>query len=160
MMTFPEEFDSVFRYIVVTSRRAEQLMQGAKPRIESRHTKPTLIAKDEVDHNLVSWHVLTAEEIEAERQAMVEQYRAEVGADVAGEPARPIEDVLPTAHGPEGAEVLEEKVERDDEVARLARLLGLGGAAPGEGEAADVEAEGKVEDEIVEPPDEKEADEG
>ena len=32
MIELPEEFDSIFRYIVVVSQRAEQLINGAKPR--------------------------------------------------------------------------------------------------------------------------------
>ena len=32
MIELPENFDSVFRYIVVVSQRAEQLINGAKPR--------------------------------------------------------------------------------------------------------------------------------
>ena len=49
MIQLSEEFDSVFRYIVVVSQRAEQLINGAKPRSESRHAKPTLVAKTDVD---------------------------------------------------------------------------------------------------------------
>mgnify|MGYP000261210167 CR=1 FL=1 len=35
MIELPEGFDSVFRYIVVVSQRAEQLINGAKPRTDS-----------------------------------------------------------------------------------------------------------------------------
>ena len=54
MIEPPQEFDSVFRYIVVVSQRAEQLINGARARAESRHAKPTLAAKDDVDAGLVS----------------------------------------------------------------------------------------------------------
>jgi DNA-directed RNA polymerase subunit K/omega len=122
------EFDSLFRFIVVVSQRAEQIIQGARVRSESRHVKPTLQALDDVNAGLVSWRVLTQEELDAQRQAIVEQFRAEVGADRMQAEARPrLPDVLPT--GPvEAREVAAEAgpAERDDELSRLQRLLGLG----------------------------------
>ncbi len=132
MIQLPVGFDSMFRYITVVSQRAEQLITGAKPRIESRHKKSTLIAQDEVDGGLVSWRILTPEELEAQRQAMVEQFRTEVSADAV---PRQVRDVLPTggtAEAPEEA-VASPEVE-EDELARLQRLLGIRGpvdAAPG-----------------------------
>ena len=47
MKGFPEEFDSIFRYIEVVSQRAAQLIHGARPRLETGHSKPTLQAKEE-----------------------------------------------------------------------------------------------------------------
>ena len=141
MRMYPEEFDSVFRYIIVVSQRAEQLIMGAKPRMESRHTKPTMIAKDEVDSGLISWRILTPEEIEAQRHALVEQYRSEVGAETAEGQAHPIPDVLPTAPAEETATQLEEPGDGDKEVARLSQLLGFAEAA------SEAEAEDKAGDE-------------
>jgi len=80
MIELPEEFDSIFRYIVVVSQRAEQIINGAKPRTESRFKKPTLKARDDVDGGAVSWRILSQEELDAHRQAMVEQFRAEMDA--------------------------------------------------------------------------------
>jgi len=80
MIQLPEEFDSIFRYIVVVSQRAEQLINGAKVRTESRYAKPTLKARHDVDGKAVEWRVLTQEELDAHREAMVEQFRAEVSA--------------------------------------------------------------------------------
>ena len=81
MIQLPEGFDSIFRYIVVVSQRAEQLVNGAKPRSESRHDKATLVALDDVDEGQVEWRILTQEELDAQRQAVVDQLRAEVGVD-------------------------------------------------------------------------------
>jgi DNA-directed RNA polymerase subunit omega len=137
MIQLPEEFDSVYRYIVVVAQRAEQLINGAKPRQESRRSKPTLRAREEVDAGEVTWRVLTQEELDAHRQAMVEQFRAEV--DAASEPraAEPIPDVLPTAETPAVAEA--DDTERDDELERLQRLLGMtkAGAAADDDESDD-----------------------
>ena len=135
MIQLPEEFDSIFRYIVVVSQRAEQIINGAKPRTESRYAKPTLKARDDVEAGAVGWRILTQEELDAHRQAMVEQFRAEVGAVAEPEGGRPIPDVLPTAVVPKGEPEVDS--ERDDELARLQRLLGMTGLA---------EAAEKIED--------------
>ena len=127
MIELPEGFDSVFRYIVVVSQRAEQLINGAKPRTDSRHVKPTLEARDDVDAGMVDWRVLTQEELDAQRQAIVEQFRAEVaGEELLPESARLVPDVLPTASAGALGEGSEDE-DRDDELARLQRLLGMVG---------------------------------
>ena len=129
MIQLPEEFDSIFRYIVVVSQRAEQIINGAKPRTESRFAKPTLKARDDVEAGAVDWRILTQEELDAHRQALVEQFRAEV--DAASDPqaaARPIPDVLPTGDTP--AVVEAEDGEKDDELARLQKLLGMANKEP------------------------------
>jgi len=132
MIQLPENFDSIFRYIEVVSQRAEQLIRGARPRTEVRAAKPTLQARDDVDGGAVDWRILTQEELDAQRQAMVEQFRAEMES-VEEEPiegaATP--DVLPTSGGDVatvGAEVLEDDADADDELQRLKRLLGMAGA--------------------------------
>jgi DNA-directed RNA polymerase subunit K/omega len=149
MIQLPENFDSIFRYIVVVSQRAEQLINGAKPRAESRFQKPTLEAKDDVDAGLVPWRVLSQAEIDAQRQAIVDQFRAEVaGEGFDPEAGQPIPDVLPT--GAEAAVVAEDGGERDDELARLQRLLGMvgpaGGGDEGEGEDEDADDDEEVEE--------------
>ena len=143
MIELPEEFDSIFRYIVVVSQRAEQLINGAKPRTESIHEKPTLKARDDVDGGAVKWRVLTQEELDAHRQALVEQFRAEVGAVTEPESARPIPDVLPTSELP--AVVPDADSERDDELARLQRLLGMTGQIMAADEAKDADEAKKDE---------------
>lgn len=140
MIQPPEEFDSVFRYIVVVSQRAEQLINGAKARAESRYAKPTLQARDDVEAGMVDWRVLTQEELDAQRQAMVEQFRAEVGAASEGE--RPIPDVLPTAEAEISVDQADEDGgDRDDELMRLQRLLGMAREQQPEAGAAEEEAE-------------------
>ena len=144
MIRLPEEFDSVFRYIVVVSQRAEQLINGAKARTESRHAKPTLQAQDDVEAGAVEWRVLTQEELDAQRQAMVEQFRAEI--DAAGEAqARQIPDVLPTSGaGAESAAVEGDEEDRDEELDRLQRLLGMVREADEEDEEEDVDDDEEV----------------
>ena len=47
--------DSKFRRVLVAASRAEQLMRGARPKVEAGKRKPTRIALEEVDHQLVDW---------------------------------------------------------------------------------------------------------
>lgn len=47
--------DSKFRRVLVAAHRAEQLMKGARPKIESGKRKPTRVAMEEVDRSLVEW---------------------------------------------------------------------------------------------------------
>ena len=57
MEGLPEGIDSKFRYVLLVSKRAEQLIQGAQPKIRPRHFKPTRIAMDEVEKNVVKWQL-------------------------------------------------------------------------------------------------------
>jgi len=47
--------DSKFRRVLVAANRAEQLMRGARPKVEAGKRKPTRLAMEEIDHSLVEW---------------------------------------------------------------------------------------------------------
>ena len=57
MEGLPEGIDSKFRYVLLVSKRAEQLIQGAMPRIKSRFAKPTRVAMEEVARDTVKWQM-------------------------------------------------------------------------------------------------------
>ena len=57
MEGLPEGVDSKFRYVLLVSKRAEQLIQGAQPKTKPRHAKPTRIAMEEVAQNVVKWQL-------------------------------------------------------------------------------------------------------
>jgi DNA-directed RNA polymerase subunit omega len=57
----PKKVDSKFRFITVAAQRAQQLQNGAKPRVETRARKATRIAMQEVMAGTVSWEVAPAE---------------------------------------------------------------------------------------------------
>jgi DNA-directed RNA polymerase subunit K/omega len=57
MEGLPEGVDSRFRYVLLVSKRAEQLIQGAQPKVRARHAKPTRVAMDEVAANVVKWQL-------------------------------------------------------------------------------------------------------
>ena len=52
----PEGVDSKFRLVLLVARRAEQLMRGARPKLETdRPVKPTRLAALEFEDNRVRW---------------------------------------------------------------------------------------------------------
>ena len=57
MEGLPEGIESRFRYVLLVAKRAEQLIQGAQPKTKPRHAKPTRIAMDEVEKNVVKWQL-------------------------------------------------------------------------------------------------------
>ena len=84
IQNMPEGVDSKFRLVLLIARRAEQLMRGARPKIETdRPMKPTRLAAQEFEESRIRWDygpeggVLeepaegTAEEETAEEEAAV-----------------------------------------------------------------------------------------
>jgi DNA-directed RNA polymerase omega subunit len=52
----PEGVDSKFRLVLLVARRAEQLLRGARPKIETdRPLKPTKLAAVEFEENRIRW---------------------------------------------------------------------------------------------------------
>jgi DNA-directed RNA polymerase omega subunit len=49
----PENIDSKYRFVTLAARRAEQLQQGALPRVDSQGRKATVVAQEEVAANLI-----------------------------------------------------------------------------------------------------------
>ena len=57
MEGLPEGVDSKFRYVLLVSKRAEQLIQGSQAKTKSRHAKPTRVAMEEIEKNQVKWQL-------------------------------------------------------------------------------------------------------
>jgi DNA-directed RNA polymerase omega subunit len=56
IQSIPEGVDSKFRLVLLLARRAEQLMRGARPKLETdRPLKPTRLAAAEFGQDLVRW---------------------------------------------------------------------------------------------------------
>lgn len=53
----PHLMDSKFRFVLVAARRAEQLVRGARPRVEVAQSKPTRVAMEELRRGLVEWSI-------------------------------------------------------------------------------------------------------
>lgn len=50
-----DAMDSKFRYVLVVAERTEQLMRGARAKIELPSAKETRVAQEEIDQELVEW---------------------------------------------------------------------------------------------------------
>ena len=68
MEGLPEGVDSKFRYVLLVSKRAEQLIQGAAARIKTKHAKPTRVAMEEIEKNQVKWQLTAPVEEETALQ--------------------------------------------------------------------------------------------
>ncbi|HEX4823325.1 MAG TPA: DNA-directed RNA polymerase subunit omega [Candidatus Polarisedimenticolaceae bacterium] len=53
MFKIPESFGSKYRFVMLAALRAEQLQQGALPRVETVSHKPTVMAQEEVAAGVV-----------------------------------------------------------------------------------------------------------
>ncbi|HUM02393.1 MAG TPA: DNA-directed RNA polymerase subunit omega [Thermoanaerobaculia bacterium] len=65
-MTDVPPIESKFRLVHIAARRAEQLMMGARPKVETKHAKVTRVALSEVDQNLIRWQLAPAESAPAD----------------------------------------------------------------------------------------------
>ena len=70
--------DSKFRFVLVAAQRAEQLMRGARPKVEAGKRKPTRVAMQEVDSNLIDWDYGPAPQPEPEPAAETQEATEEV----------------------------------------------------------------------------------
>jgi DNA-directed RNA polymerase omega subunit len=80
IQNMPEGVDSKFRLVLLIARRAEQLIRGARPKVESdRPLKPTRLAAAEFDEEQIRWGlgaeggVLEAAEEPSEQDLVVEE---------------------------------------------------------------------------------------
>ena len=80
IQNMPEGVDSKFRLVLLIARRAEQLIRGARPKVESdRPLKPTRLAAAEFDEEQIRWGlgaeggVLENAEEPAEQDIVVEE---------------------------------------------------------------------------------------
>ena len=65
----PDEYDSKFRFIVVAAQRAQQLQNGAPPKLKVNSEKPAYIAIREAEASLINYKLLVDEEMsEAEEE--------------------------------------------------------------------------------------------
>ena len=53
-----DDIDSKFRYVILASKRAKQLLKGAKPKIKSKSKNLIRIAQEEVDKGMVDYEIV------------------------------------------------------------------------------------------------------
>lgn len=66
MERIPDKIDSKFRFVLLAAERAEQMLRGAKPKIDMGELKATRIAMMEISNDLVEWDYGPAPETVAE----------------------------------------------------------------------------------------------
>lgn len=54
MERIPEKIDSKFRFVLLAAQRAEQMMRGARPRVEEPG-KATRVGMEEIIQDAVAW---------------------------------------------------------------------------------------------------------
>ncbi len=117
-----ERFDSTFRYILVAAKRAGQLIDGARPRVESRHAKPTTIALAELDAGLVPWRIVSPEEFEQLRQAELQAREKEEQPPTFLQAPRPLVPLLEEADADDDEELDDELEGPDLDAGELGEL--------------------------------------
>lgn len=68
------DIDSKFRFVILASKRAKELLRGAKPKIKSKSKNPIRIAQDEVAKNLIDYEIIQPkkeEVLEPEEEEMI-----------------------------------------------------------------------------------------
>ncbi len=63
------ETDSKFRFVILASKRAKQLLQGAKPRIKSKSKNPIRIAQKEVRDGIIDYELIEIKKEEIQEPA-------------------------------------------------------------------------------------------
>lgn len=85
--------DSKYRFVIVASKRAKELLKGAKTRLKSKSRNPIRIAQNEVKLGLVEFEILKGKKEDVpepeDRVFLGEEIGAEIEEEVAGgaEPA-------------------------------------------------------------------------
>ena len=103
--------DSKYRFVILASKRAKQLLKGAKPKLKAKSRNLIRIAQSEVKAGLIEYELIpTGKEDIPDREE-----RVFVGADIGGD-----EGVEPEAAGGKelvedesGKEVVEEESEEE-----------------------------------------------
>jgi DNA-directed RNA polymerase subunit K/omega len=111
MLKLPEGIESTFRYILIAGRRAEQLINGARPRVPSRNAKPTTLALEELGLGLVPWQSVTPEEYELLKQQETMAREKEEQVPIFATPIPAVVAVVEPEVEAEGEDEFEEELE-------------------------------------------------
>jgi DNA-directed RNA polymerase subunit omega len=67
------KIDSKFRFVILASKRAKQLLRGAKPRVKSKSRNPIRLAQQEIREGAVDYEILQSKKddlVEPEEQVL------------------------------------------------------------------------------------------
>ncbi len=119
--------DSKFRFVILASKRAKQLLKGAKPKIKTKSKNPIRLAQAEVRAGVIEYEIIPtkAEEfMEPEERVFVgegipdepmESEETPLGKDVLAPDEEPVVEEEPEESEDEGDESDEESEEDKDE---------------------------------------------
>jgi DNA-directed RNA polymerase omega subunit len=108
--------DSKYRFVIIASKRAKELLKGAKPRIKSRSKNPIRIAQREVEMGRVEFEILNNKKEELPDQEERVFLGEEIGVEAEEEVAADIgTEIFAVEEEPEeeGEEEVEEEEEKD-----------------------------------------------
>ncbi len=57
-MKFSKDIDSKFRFVIIASKRAKQLLSGAKPRVKSKFRNLVRIAQEEIEQDVIGFDIV------------------------------------------------------------------------------------------------------
>ena len=108
--------DSKYRFIILASKRAKQLLKGAKPKIKGKSRNLIRIAQTEVRSGLIEYELIPAGPDVIPEQ----EERVFVGADIGGDDigeadVLTVKDVVGEESGKDAAEALDEEEGEEDE---------------------------------------------
>ncbi len=80
------DFDSKFRFVIVASKRAKQLLKGSKPKIKSKSKNLIRIAQEEVLEGLVEYEIVdsVSEELQVSEEDMFIGEELDIGIEDLG----------------------------------------------------------------------------
>jgi DNA-directed RNA polymerase omega subunit len=64
-LKFSKEIDSKFRFVIIASKRAKQLLCGAKPKVKSKFRNLIRIAQEEIEQGLIGFDLVRSIKEEA-----------------------------------------------------------------------------------------------
>ena len=82
------KIDSKFRFVILASKRAKQLLRGAKPRVKSKSRNPIVLAQLEIREGAVDYEILQSKKddlVEPEEQVLAVDDGADDFEDAGGE---------------------------------------------------------------------------
>jgi DNA-directed RNA polymerase omega subunit len=107
--------DSKFRFVIVASKRAKQLLKGAKPKVKAKSRNLIRIAQSEVKLGLIEFELIPTGKDEVPEQDERMFVGAEIVAEDLGEPEPPTGKELSAEEAGKDAEGDVEEVEEEVE---------------------------------------------
>lgn len=63
-MKFPKEIDSKFRFVIIVSKRAKELLNGAKPKVKSKFRNLIRVAQEEIEQGVIGFNIVKSKKEE------------------------------------------------------------------------------------------------